>query len=77
MGKSRPSGRMGNERLITDFLGRMRFGQLLYIAHSVAVCGLLVAVCGSFGRVGIRIGGRGGMLFKAVLQVYRNKYMKM
>ena len=77
MGKSRPSGRVGNERLITDFLGRMRFGWLLYTARSVAVRGSSVDVCGSFGRVGIRIGGRGGMLFKAVLQVYRNEYVKM
>ena len=76
MGKSRPSSRVGNERLITDFLGRMRFGQSPYTAHSVAVCGLSVAVCGSFGRVGIRIGGKGGTPFKAVLQVYRNKYVK-
>ena len=76
MGKSRPSGRMGNERLITDFLGRMRFGRLPYTARSVAVRGSSVAVCGSFGRVGIRIGGRGGTPFKAVLQVYQNEYMK-
>ena len=63
MGKSRLSGRMGNERLITDFLGCMRFGWLPYTARSVAVRGSLVAVCGSFGRVGIRIGGRGGTPF--------------
>ena len=67
---------MGNKRLITDFLGRMRFGQSPYTAHSVAVHGSSVAACGSFGRVGICIGGKGGMLFKAVLQVYRNKYVK-
>ena len=77
MGKSRLSSKMGNKRLITDFLGRMRFGQLLYTAYSVAVRGSSVAVCSSFSRVGIRIGGRGGMPFKAVLQVYRNEYMKM
>ena len=76
MGKSRPSGRVGNERLITDFLGRMRFGWLPCTAHSVAVRGSSVAACGSFGRVGIRIRDRGGMLFKAVLQVYWNKYIK-
>ena len=76
MGKSRPSGRVGNERLITDFLGRMRFGRSPYTARSVAVRGSSVAACGSFGRVGIRIGGRGGTPFKAVLQVYRNEYMK-
>ena len=76
MGKSRPLGRMGNERLITDFLGRMRFSRSPYTAHSVAVCGSSVAVCGSFGRVGIRIEGRGGTPFKAVLQVYRNEYVK-
>ena len=67
MGKSRPSGKVGNERLITDFLGRMRFGQLLYTAHSVAVRGSSVATCGSFGHIGIYIGGKGGTLFKAVL----------
>ena len=77
MGKSRPSGRVGNERLITDFLGRIRFSQLPYTAYSVAVCGLLVAIYGSFGRVGIRIGGKEGMLFKAVLQVYQNEYVKI
>ena len=76
MGKSRPSGRVGNEKLITDFLRRIRFSRLLYTAYSVAVRGLSVAVCGSFGRVGIRIGGRGGTPFKAVLQVYRNEYVK-
>ena len=63
MGKSRLSGRVGNERLITDFLGRMRFGQSLYTAYSVAVCGSSVTIYGSFGRVGIRIGGRGGTPF--------------
>ena len=67
---------MGNERLITDFLGRIRFSWLLYTACSVAVYGLLVAVCGLFGHVGIYIGGRGGTPFKAVLQVYRNEYIK-
>ena len=68
---------MGNKRLITDFLRHMRFSQLPYTAHLVAVHGLLVALCSSFGRVGIRIGGRGGIPFKAVLQVYRNEYVKM
>ena len=70
MGKSRPLGRVGNERLITDFLGRMRFGWSPCTDCLVAVCGLsvavrgsLVAVCGSFGRVGIHIGGRGGTPF--------------
>ena len=63
MGKSRPSGRVGNERLITDFLGRMRFSRSPYIAHSVAVRGSLVTICGSFGRVGICIGGSGGTPF--------------
>ena len=67
MGKSRPSGRVGNERLIIDFLGRIRFGQSPYTAYLVAVRGLLVAACGSFSRIGIRIGGRGGTPFKAVL----------
>ena len=67
MGKSRPLGRMGNERLITNFLGCIRFGWLPYIAHSVAVRGSSVAAYGSFGCVGIRIGGRGGTPFKAVL----------
>ena len=67
---------MGNERLITDFLGRMRFGRSPYIARLVAVRGLSVAACGSFGRVGICIGGRGGTPFKAMLQVYQNKYVK-
>ena len=67
MGKSRPSGRMGTKRLITDFLGRMRFSQSPYTAHSVAVRGSSVAVYSSFGRVGIRIGGKGGTPFKAVL----------
>ena len=76
MGKSRPSGKVGNERLITDFLGHMRFGRSPCTAHSVAVRGLLVAACGLFGRVGIHIGGKEGTPFKAVLQVYRNKYMK-
>ena len=76
MGKSRPLGKMGNKRLITDFLGRMRFGQSPYTAYLVAIRGSSVAVCGLFGRVGIRIGGRGGTPFKAVLQVYRNKYME-
>ena len=60
MGKSRPSGRVGNERLITDFLGRMWFSRSPYTARSVAVHGSSVAACGLFGRVGIRIGGRGG-----------------
>ena len=60
MGKSRLSGRVGNERLIIDFLGRIRFGRSPYTAHLVAVRGSLVAVYSSFGRVGIRIGGRGG-----------------
>ena len=63
MGKSRLLGRIGNERLITDFLGRMRFGRSPYTAHSVAVRGSSVAVCGSFGRVGICIGGKGGTPF--------------
>ena len=63
MGKSRPLDRMGNKRLITDFLGRMRFGQLPYTAHLVAVRGLLVALYGSFSRVGICIRGRGGTPF--------------
>ena len=76
MGKSRPSGRVGNKRLITDFLGHMRFGQLPYIACSVAIHGSSVAACGSFGRVGIHIGGKEGTPFKAVLQVYRNEYIK-
>ena len=67
MGKSRPSGKMGNERLITDFLGCMRFGWLPYTARSVAVRGSSVAAYSSFGRVGIRIGGKGGTPFKAVL----------
>ena len=60
MGKSRPSGRVGNERLITDFLGHMWFSQSPYMARSVAVHGSSVAACGSFGHVDIRIGGRGG-----------------
>ena len=60
MGKSRPSGKVGNERLITDFLRRMWFGRSPYTARSVAVHGLLVAACGLFGHVGIHIGGRGG-----------------
>ena len=78
MGKSRPLGRVGNERLITDLLWRMRFVvRLPCTARSVAVHGSSVAVCGSFGRVGIHIGGRGGTPFKAVLQVYRNEYVKM
>ena len=77
MGKSRPLGRVGNKRLIIDFLGRMRFVvRSPYTARSVAVRGSSVAVCGSFGRVGICIGGRGGTPFKAVLQVYRNEYVK-
>ena len=76
MGKSRPSGKVGNKRLITDFLGRIRFSRSLYTAHSVAVRGSSVAACGSFGRVGIHIGGKGGTPFKAVLQVYRNEYVK-
>ena len=63
MGKSRSLGRIGNERLITDFLGRIRFGRLPYIACLVAVYGLSVAVCSSFSRVGIHIGGRGGTPF--------------
>ncbi|OCK94744.1 uncharacterized protein K441DRAFT_659626 [Cenococcum geophilum 1.58] len=67
MGKSRPSGRVGNKRLIIDFLGRMRFGRSPYTACLVAVRGLSVAVCGLFGRVGICIRGRRGTLFKAVL----------
>ena len=54
---------MGNERLITDFLGCIRFGRLPYMAHSVAIRGSSVAVCGSFGHVGIRIGGKGGTPF--------------
>ena len=62
---SRPSGRVGNERLITDFLGRMRFGRSPCTARSVAVRGSSVAACGSFGRVGIRIGGRGGRRFRS------------
>jgi hypothetical protein len=76
VGKSRLSGRVGNERLITDLLGRMGFGQSPCTARSVAVFtarqspslrlvgrrlyGSSVAACGSFGRIGIRIGGRGG-----------------
>ena len=67
MGKSRPLGRVGNKRLIIDFLGRIRFGRSPYTARLVAVRGSSVAVCGLFGCVGIRIGGRGGTLFKAVL----------
>ena len=63
MGKSRPLGKVGNKRLITDFLGRIRFGRLLYITYSVAIHGLSVAVCSLFGRVGIHIEGRGGTLF--------------
>ena len=51
---------MGNERLIIDFLGRIRFGRSPYTARSVAVYGSSVATGGSFGCVGIRIGGRGG-----------------
>ena len=67
MGKSRPSGRVGNERLITDFLGRIRFGRSPYTARLVTVRGSSVAVYGLFGRIGIYIGGRGGTPFKAVL----------
>ena len=63
MGKSRLSGRVGNERLITDFLRRIRFSQSPYTARSVTVCGSSVAVYSSFGRVGIRIGGKGGTPF--------------
>jgi hypothetical protein len=67
VGKSRPLGRVGNKRLIIDFLGRIRFGRSPYTARLVAVRGSSVAACGLFGRVGIRIGGRGGTPFKAVL----------
>ena len=68
MGKSRPLSRVGNKRLITDLLWRMRFVVwLLCMGHLVAVRGSSVAVYGSFGRVGIRIGGRGRTPFKAVL----------
>jgi hypothetical protein len=35
---SRPSGRVGNERLITDFLGRMRFVRSPHAARSVVLC---------------------------------------
>ena len=53
----------------------MRFGQLPYTARSVTVRGSSVAVCGSFGRVGIRIRGRGGTPFfrshdSGVLDIY-------
>jgi len=58
---------VGNKRLIIDFLGRIRFGQLPYTAYLVAVRGSSVAVYGSFGYIGIYIGGRGGTPFKAVL----------
>ena len=58
---------MGNKRLIIDFLGRIRFGRSPYTAYLVAVRGLSVAVCGLFSRVGIYIGGRGGVPFKAIL----------
>ena len=58
MGKSRLSSRVGNERLIIDLLGRIRFGRSPYTARLVAVRGLSVAACGSFGRIGIRIGGK-------------------
>ena len=78
MGKSRPLGRVGNEKLITDFLGRMWFSRSLYTARSVAVHGSSVAVhgssvaaCGSFGHVGIRVGERGDAGLDAVLQVYQ------
>ena len=40
MGKSRPLGRVGNERLIIDFLGRIRFGRLPFTA-----CWLPYAAC--------------------------------
>ena len=61
MGKSRPLGKVGNKRLITDFLRRMWFSRSPCTARSVAVHGSSVAAaCGSFGRVGIHIGGRGG-----------------
>ena len=63
MGKSRPLGRVGNERLIIDFLGRIRFGRSPYTACSVAVRGSSVAARGLFGRVGICIGGKGGTPF--------------
>ena len=63
MGKSRPLGRVGNERLITDFLGCMRFSRSPYTAHLVAVRGSSIVACGSFSRVGIRIGGKGGTPF--------------
>ena len=58
---------MGNERLIIDFLGRIRFGRSPYTAYLVAIRGSSVAAYGLFGRIGIRIGGRGGTPFKAVL----------
>ena len=67
MGKSRPLGRVGNKRLIIDFLGRIRFGRSPYTARLVAVRGSSVAVCSLFSRIGIRIEGRGGTPFKAVL----------
>jgi len=53
-------GRVGNKRLITDFLGRMRFGRSPNTARLVAVRGSSVAAYGLFGRVGIRIEGKGG-----------------
>ncbi|OCK96441.1 uncharacterized protein K441DRAFT_657076, partial [Cenococcum geophilum 1.58] len=76
-GKSRLLGRVGNKRLITDLLWRMGFVvRSPCTACSVAVRGLSVAACGLFGRIGIHIEGRGGTPFKAVLQVYRNEYVK-
>ena len=67
---------MGNKRLIIDFLRRIRFGRSPYTAHSVTIYSSSVAACGSFSHVGIYIKGRGGTPFKAVLQVYQNKYVK-
>ena len=67
---------MGNKRLITDFLEYMRFGQLLYIAYSVAVRGLLVAVYSLFSRIGIYIGGRGGRRFRSCNSGIPDIYIK-
>jgi hypothetical protein len=67
VGKSKPLGRVGNKRLIIDFLGRIRFGRPPYTARLVAVCGLLVAVYGSFSCIGIYIRGRGGAPYRVVL----------
>jgi len=63
VGKSRLSGRMGNERLITDLPGRVRFG-----CRAVYKCRVEVCRVGGRGCNGGRCRGSNGQLeYRVVL----------